>query len=269
MIRAIDRMIRGQMVNMIDTHCHLTDPRLESQLQAVLDRAAANGVSRMITIGTDLDDARRAIALCRQRPSIRCAVGVHPNHSQNVTLEELPALREIQSDPSVLALGEMGLDYFHHHADRDRQHKVFEFQLALATELARPVVIHSREAIDDTLAQLRNFPRVAAVFHCFTGTMDEAEKILAAGYLLGFTGPITYKKSDELREVVRMMPRERMFVETDSPYLTPEPMRKQKINEPGFVKHVAEMLGQVRGWTLEETDAITTANAERFFGWTG
>ena len=252
---------------MIDSHCHLTDPRLESQLQTVLDRAAANGVSHMITIGTDLDDARRAIGLCRWHKNVRCAVGVHPNYSQNVALEDLPALRDIQSDPSVLALGEMGLDYFHHHADRDWQHKVFEFQLALATELARPVVIHSREAIDDTLAHLGNFPRVAAVFHCFTGSLEEAKRILAAGYLLGFTGPITYKKSDELREVVRTMPQERMLVETDSPYLTPEPMRKLKTNEPAFVKHVAEMVGQVRGWTLEETDAITTANAGRFFGW--
>ena len=253
---------------MIDTHCHLTDPRLDAQLAGVLARAAANGVTRMITIGTDLDDARRAIALCRRVPCIRCAVGVHPNHSQDVELADLPALREIQADPSVLALGEMGLDYFHQHASREKQHKVFEFQLALATELGRPVVIHSREAIDDTLAHLRNFPKVRAVFHCFTGKREEAEDILAAGYLLGFTGPVTYKKSDELRDVVRTMPQDRLLVETDSPYLTPEPMRKQKTNEPGFVKHVAEAVGQVRGWTLEQTDAITTENAERFFGWT-
>lgn len=254
---------------MIDTHCHLTDPRLRSQLDAVLARAAANGVTRMITIGTDLDDARRAIDLCRQVPRVRCAVGVHPNYSQNVELANLPRLREIQADPSVLALGEMGLDYFHRHAVRETQHKVFEFQLALATELGRPVVIHSREAIDDTLAHLRNFPKVRAVFHCFTGTREEAQKILAAGYLLGFTGPVTYKKSDELREVVRTMSEDRVLVETDSPYLTPEPMRKQKTNEPALVKHVAEVVGQLRGWTLEQTDAITTANAERFFGWVG
>jgi TatD DNase family protein len=252
---------------MIDTHCHLTDPRLESQLAGVLARAAANGVTRMITIGTDLDDARQAIALCRRMPYVRCAVGVHPNYSQNVQMQDLPMLREIQADPAVLALGEMGLDYFHEHAARDRQHQVFDFQLALATELGRPVVIHSREAIDDTLAHLRNYPAVRAVFHCFTGMRAEAEKILAAGFLLGFTGAATYKKADELREVIRTMPADRLLVETDSPYLTPEPMRKQKINEPGLVKHVAEVVGRVRGWTLKETDEITTANAERFFGW--
>jgi TatD DNase family protein len=128
-------------------------------------------------------------------------------------------------------------------------------------------VIHSREAIDDTLVHLRNFPAVRAVFHCFTGTRDEATRILDAGYLLGFDGPITYKKNDALREVVALTPEDRMLVETDSPYLTPEPMRKQKINEPALVMHVAEAVGRVKGWTLQQVDAITARNAESFFGW--
>ena len=254
---------------MIDTHCHLTDPRLQSQLAGVLTRAAANGVTRMITIGTDFSDAQAAIALCRRLSNVRCVVGVHPNYSQNVEISDLPNLREIQNDPSVVALGEMGLDYFHQHAQREKQHQVFEFQLGLATELRRPVVIHSREAIDDTVAHLRNFPAVRAVFHCFTGTREEATRILDAGYLLGFDGPITYKKNDALREVVAMTPTDRILVETDSPYLTPEPMRKQKVNEPALVKHVAEMVGQVKGWTLDKVDEVTTLNAESFFGWRG
>ncbi|HET6251809.1 MAG TPA: TatD family hydrolase [Tepidisphaeraceae bacterium] len=252
---------------MIDSHCHLTDPRLYTQFDAVLQRAADNGVTRFITIGTDLDDARAAIQLCRQHANVRCAIGVHPNYSQNVDPADLPQLRQLQLDPAVVALGEMGLDYFHRHADRDRQHKTFEFQLSLADELSRPVVIHSREAIDDTLAHLKNFAAVRAVFHCFTGTMPEARKIIDSGHLLGFTGPITYKNSNELREVVKFVPEDRLLVETDSPYLTPEPMRKQKTNEPGFVRHVAEMVGQLKGWTLAQTDDITTANVERFFSW--
>ncbi len=252
---------------MIDTHCHLTDPRLGEQLAGVLTRAAANGVRRMITIGTHFDDALAAIALCRRLPNVRCAVGIHPNYTQNLDMADLPRLREIQADPMVLALGEMGLDYFHDHADRDRQHAVFDFQLQLATELGRPAVIHSREAIDDTLIHLGNFPKVSAIFHCFTGTVKEAEKILSAGYMLGFDGPITYKKSEHLREVVWLTPDDRMVVETDAPYLTPEPMRKQKVNEPALVKHVAETVAQVKGWTLEQTDHVTTTNAERFFGW--
>lgn len=253
---------------MIDSHCHLTDPRLASQLPDVLARAAGLGVTRFITIGTSFDDARAAIALCRRVPCVRCVVGIHPNYSHNVKPADFPLLRDIQNDPTVVALGEMGLDYFHNDAPRPGQHAAFEFQLALATELNRPVVIHSREAIGDTLTHLRNFPKVRAVFHCFTGTPIEADAILEAGYLLGFTGPITYKKNDALRDVVRQTPDDRLLIETDSPYLTPEPMRKQKTNEPGFVRYVGEMVGRIKGWSLEQVDAITTANTERFFNLT-
>ena len=252
---------------MIDSHCHLTDRRLGEQLEGVLSRALADGVTQMITIGTDLDDASRAIALCAAHPRIRCAIGVHPNHAHEVDRSRLPLLRDLQKSAAVVALGEMGLDYFHEFADRTIQHEVFDFQLALAAELNRPVVIHSRLAIDDTLAHLRNFPEVPGVFHCFTGSSDEARRILAAGYHMGFTGPITYKKSDDLREIVRLVPPDRLLVETDAPYLCPEPVRKQKINEPAFVMHVARVVAQVKGWTLEQTDEFTTANVRRLFDW--
>jgi TatD DNase family protein len=252
---------------MIDTHCHLTDPRLHSQLADVLARADAAGVTRMITIGTSLADDEAAVGVCRGRPNLRCAVGVHPNHSHEADLNDLPRLREIQSDPSVVALGEMGLDYHHHFAPKARQHEVFEFQLQLATELARPVVIHCREATDDCLAVMRGFPAIRAVFHCFTGSPPDARKILDHGYLLGFTGAATFKKADALREAVRLTPLDRMVVETDAPYLTPEPMRKQKTNEPALVVHVAEVVAREKGVTVAEIERITTENAERFFGW--
>jgi TatD DNase family protein len=252
---------------MIDTHCHLTDPRLGGQLDAVVARARAAGVTRMITIGTDLDDDRAAIELCRGRDFLRCAVGVHPNYSHECDLDRLPELRQIQDDPSVVALGEMGLDYFHKFADRARQRQVFEFQLNLAAELGRPVVIHSREAIDDTLAMMRPFASVPAVFHCFTGTPAEARKILDQGYLIGFTGALTYKKNDGVREALRLCPRDRIVVETDAPYLSPEPKRSQKVNEPALVVHVAECAARELGMTVEAVDRLTTANAGRFFGW--
>jgi len=252
---------------MIDTHCHLTDPRLFEQLDTVLQRAATAGVNRIITIGTSIDDAQRCLDLCRGRSNVRCAMGVHPNYSHEVEPSELPRLRELQSDPSVLALGEMGLDYHYDFSPRARQHATFEFQLQLSTELSRPVVIHCREATDDCLAVMANFHNIRAVFHCFTGDRSEAAKVLEAGYMLGFTGPITYKKSDELREVVKMTPLDRLVVETDAPYLSPEPMRKQKTNEPAFVMHTARMVAELKGKSLEEIDAITTANASRFFGW--
>jgi TatD DNase family protein len=251
----------------IDTHCHLTDPRLFEQLDAVLQRGAVAGVAHIITIGTLLDDAKRCIELCWIHSNVRCAIGVHPNHSHEVDPSELPHLRELQLDPSVLALGEMGLDYHYEFSPRARQHATFEFQLQLATELNRPVVIHCRQATDDCLAIMASFPRVRALFHCFTGDRTDARKVLDAGYMLGFTGPITYKKSDELREVVKLTPLDRLVVETDAPYLSPEPMRKQKTNEPAFVMHTARMVAQLKGKSLEEFDAITTTNASRFFGW--
>jgi TatD DNase family protein len=252
---------------MIDSHCHLTDQRLAEQLEAVLSRARAAGVTRMITIGTDLEDDRAAIELCRGRDILRCVVGVHPNYSHECDPSRLPELRELQKDPSVVALGEMGLDYFHHFADRKRQREVFEFQLNLAAELKRPVIIHSREAIDDTLAMMRDFPGVQAVFHCFTGSPEEAERIIRQGYHISFTGALTYKRGDNVRESLRRCPHDRFFVETDAPYLTPEPMRKQKVNEPALVVHVAECAARELGMTLEEIDRLTTANAIRFFRW--
>jgi TatD DNase family protein len=252
---------------MIDTHCHLTDPRLFEQLDPVIDRARQAGVTRLITIGTELADDRAVIALCRGRENVRCVVGIHPNYTQDARLEDVPALRELQSDPAVVALGEMGLDYFHRFADRTHQARLFEAQMALAAELGRPVVIHSREAIDDTLAVMRNVPRVRAVFHCFTGTAEEAERILAAGYWISFTGPITYKKNDGLREVVRLVPIDRLMMETDAPYLSPEPKRGQKTNEPALVMYTAAKAAEVKGISLDELDRLTTANAGRFFGW--
>src|SRR5947209_1222286 len=257
----------NQQLLMIDTHCHLTDPRLESQLPDVLRRAREAGVARMITIGTDLEDGRRCLELCRRVPNLRCAIGVHPNHSHEVDPSELPRLRELQADPAVLALGEMGLDYHHQFAPRQRQHQVFEFQLQLATELGRPVVIHCREATDDCLALMRSFPAVRAVFHCFTGSTQEARKILDDGYLLGFTGAITFKKSDEIRAAAQLAPLDRILVETDAPYLSPEPVRKQKTNEPAFVMHVAEVVARVKAITIDELDRMTTRNAGAFFGW--
>lgn len=252
---------------MLDTHCHLTDRRLGEQLDGVLARAAKAGVTRLITIGTGLADSEAAVAVCRGRPNLRCAVGIHPNHAHECALADLPRLREIQRDPAVVALGEMGLDYHRDHAPRERQLAVFEFQLHLAMEVGRPVVIHCREATDDCLGVMRGFPAVRAIFHCFTGSPAEARLILDQGYLLGFTGAVTYKKNDALREAVRLTPTDRVVVETDAPYLTPEPMRRQKINEPALVVHVADVVARENGVTRDAIDRLTTRNAEHFFGW--
>jgi TatD DNase family protein len=144
---------------------------------------------------------------------------------------------------------------------------MFEAQLQLATDVHKPVVIHCREAVDDTLAVMKAFPSVRAVFHCFTGSADEATRILSAGYYIGYTGVITFKKSEEQREAVRRTPLDRLLVETDAPYLTPEPMRKQKTNEPAYVTHTTRVAANVLGVEFDEFDEITTANTLRFFGW--
>jgi TatD DNase family protein len=254
----------------IDTHCHFTDERLGSQLNDVIRRAQDAGVRRMITISTSVDDAQDCIALCRGRGRgdlLRCTVGVHPNYVGEEDLARVLLLRGLQSDPSVVAIGEIGLDYHYGKDLRERQFQFFEAQLEIAREFKRPVVIHCREAVDDALAVLAKFPTVRCVFHCFTGTADEARRILDAGHLLGFTGPITYKKSDDLRDVVRLTPMDRLLVETDAPYLSPEPMRKFKTNEPAWVMHVAAGVAAVKGLPIEDVDRLTTENAARFFGW--
>jgi TatD DNase family protein len=252
---------------MIDTHCHLTDTRLSSQLDFVLTRAKLAGVHRMITIGTDLEEDRKCVEVCRGRDQLRCAVGVHPSYVDEADFAELPQLREIQADPGVVAIGEIGLDYFRGKANKQRQIDFLQYQLKLATETNRAVVIHCREAVDDCLGVLADFPKLSMVFHCFTGTVAEARRILDAGYYLGFTGVITFKNSVELREAVQITPMDRLLIETDAPYLTPEPMRKQKINEPAMVKHVAAKVAEIKQVSMEIVDRVTTENAQRLFGW--
>ncbi len=177
---------------------------------------------------------------------MRCAIGVHPNYTHDASVDDLPRLRDLHADPAVIALGEMGLDYHHQFSSRERQMAFFEPQLQLAADVNKPVVIHSREATDDTLAVMRGFPAVRAVFHCFTGTAAERGRSSTRGTSSASPAP-TFKKSDPIREAAALTPLDRMFVETDAPYLTPEPMRKQKTNEPALVVHVAEALGAHEG----------------------
>jgi TatD DNase family protein len=252
---------------MIDTHCHLTDPRIGDQLEAILSRAAAAGVSRMVTIGTGIADSRDSIVLCVNRNPLRCTVGVHPSYVMEEDFNDLPHLREMLDSPAVVGIGEIGLDYSRGRQNRDRQIEFFKWQLNLATETDRPVVIHCREAIDDCLAIVKDFPKLAMDFHCFTGTTDEARRILDAGYLIGFTGVVTFTTTESLRDNVRLTPIDRMVVETDAPYLSPEPMRKVKICEPAFVMHTAAMVAQIKGVSVAELDRITSATAAAFYRW--
>jgi TatD DNase family protein len=252
---------------MIDTHCHLTDPGLAPQLSDVMARASAAGVTRMVTIGTAPPDWQACLQVCRKYPNVRCALGVHPNYCNEVELAQLGELQALHAQPFLVAFGEMGLDYHYDSVPKKRQQDFFEAQLRLAVDLNRPVVIHSRQAIDDCVAVLRNFPVPAAVFHCFTGSAAEAARILDAGHLIGFTGVVTFKKTAELRQIAASAPADRILIETDAPYLSPEPRRGQKINEPALVIHTAAAVAAARGVSVEEIDRLTSENANRFYRW--
>jgi len=253
---------------MIDSHCHLTSPQLLGRIDEVLARARAAGIETLITIGTDVDDARRAIAVCEGRPAVRCAVGLAAGSSDADLDGQMAALRALAGAPAVCALGEMGLEYHHRHVPPPTVQKtVLARQLELARQMRLPAVLHCRQAVDDMLAMLRDFPEVPAVFHCFTGTMDEARLILDAGYMVSLAGVVTFKNAAELRRVARYVPSDRLLLETDAPYLTPEPLRgRQKVNEPALLAHTAAAVAQARGIGPAELDAVTTTNARRFFG---
>ena len=270
---------------MIDTHCHLDDPRLRPQIDEVLERARLAGVSRLITISTDLSDSRVSLELCAKYGQLRCALGIHPHNAAGqrashapgpvaaeaappiTAREQIEQITALAADSAVVALGEIGLDYHYDFSPRDAQMEVFRGQLTAYAGLNKPLVLHVREAVDDAMAVLEEHGNPRGVFHCFTGTADEARRILERGYFISFTGVATFKTADWLREIIRQTPLDRLLLETDAPYLAPEPMRKQKTNEPAFLIHTAATVARLHGISMEELDRITTANAERLFGW--
>lgn len=250
---------------MIDSHCHLTDERLLSRVAEVISAAVDAGVKRLVTIATTPQDAEEAVKVADAHEEVFFTAGIHPNNSMSFDPVCVNGFRGFAAHPKCVALGEMGLDDHWKDVPLDHQRQIFRAQLELAGELGKPIVIHSREAIAQTLEVLRDFASIPAVFHCFTGTPDEADAIIAAGYYIGFTGPLTYKRSDELRGIAARLPAERLLIETDAPWLTPEPHRSIKTNEPKYVARVLETLAKVRGISVAEADAITTANTTALY----
>lgn len=255
------------MTYLIDSHCHLTYDVLASQIGDVIARANSQSVKEFVTIATDLADAERALKLSAAHPSIHVVSGIHPHEAGKVASLWDEALYVIAQRDDVFAVGEMGLDYHYDFSDRAMQHSVFRRQLDIAAQVQKPVVIHCREAHADTLAALKEFPAVRrVVFHCFTGTVNEAREILDRGYWISLTGVVTFKRSDELREVAKLLPDDRFMVETDSPYLSPEPVRSTRPNEPSFLIHTARKLAEVRGMSLADFSNLATSNTRNFFG---
>jgi len=252
---------------LIDTHCHLTYPGLVEQKDAVIARAAAAGVTRMITIGTDQADHLKVLAEVQRSPAVLGALGIHPHHAHEVDSHFVAALRkQFANQAKLVAVGECGLDYHHAQAPHVVQKRIFEWQLELAAELHLPLILHVRDAHEDALAIVARHRPEAFVVHCFTGNVMEVEAWLTLGAYIGFTGIVTYKNASHVADACRRVPDDRLLVETDAPYLSPVPKRNVKINEPSFVRHTAEYIATIRGTTLDAIAQSTTANTVRLFG---
>lgn len=255
-------------MGLIDSHAHLTYPDFAGRIDEVLARCDAAGVDQIISIGTSQSDAEAAMLLSQQYPArIRPAVGFHPHHADAVSGHDLQSMAELWDDPTVVAFGEMGLDYHYDFADRGKQKRVFAEQLQLAAPRDKPIIIHAREAYDDVETLLRDhgFTNRRVVFHCFTGTQREADRIVENGWRISFTGIVTFPKSAELQEIAKAYPAHQLMVETDSPYLSPVPVRSKRPNEPAHVAHVARFLAELRGVEYETLVAEASANTRTFF----
>jgi TatD DNase family protein len=255
------------VLTVIDTHCHLAHRRLNQHADEVLQRARDAGVRAVVCAAGDLDEAEAAMELTSRYDDVYFTVGVHPHEAQHAGKDYLRQIGLLADNNRNVAIGEIGLDYHYDLSPREVQRRVFAEQLALAAELAKPVVIHTREAFDDTLAILAesHVEGQRVVFHSFTAGEQQARQALETGGTIGFSGIVTFRKADELRRAAALVPDDRILVETDAPYLSPEPVRKMKTNEPGNVVHVVRRLAAIRGTTDEKIAEITSANAMRLF----
>ncbi|HMK60917.1 MAG TPA: YchF/TatD family DNA exonuclease [Dissulfurispiraceae bacterium] len=263
---------------MIDTHCHLDMIQHEENINDVIMRAQDAGLEALITVGSDLKGCYSAVDISSKYDNLYSAVGIHPHDSKDFSDE---IFRQIQvwismsknnvdsctgpAVPKIVALGEIGLDYYYNHSPRETQRTVFVKQLSYAKECGIPVIIHSRDAWQDTAAILAESGVRNGVMHCFSGDRAMAEQALALGFHISIAGPVTFKKALELKKVAEMVPDERLLIETDSPYLAPDPLRGKR-NEPAFIVHTARHIAQLRGVSLEDIDRITTLNAKKLFG---
>jgi len=260
---------------LIDSHCHLDFPQFDNDREAVVQRAREAGVEIIINPGADLESSRRAVALAECYPEVYAAVGVHPHQAKSVTDEVVAELRRLAAHPKVVAIGEIGLDFYRDLSPRDVQRQAFRQQLALAAELDLPVIVHSREAHDDVMAILTEWLRdsklkaqsskLKGVLHAFSGDRAMAERMFELGFCVGIAGPVTFLNAHRLRALVRELPLERLLIETDAPYLAPHPYRGKR-NEPARVALVATAVAELHGMAETAVASQTAANARRLFG---
>jgi TatD DNase family protein len=255
-------------MELIDTHCHLTFEELSEDVAAVIERSKATGVNGWITVGTDPQHNRKAIELAERFENMYAAIAIHPHDARTVTADTLKELRELAQHNKVVAVGETGLDYHYNFSSHEEQQKVFAEHLKIAAELNLPVIVHCREAFDETMEILeqRGGSVKKVVFHCFSGSAEQAKIVLGKGFYISFTGVVTFKNAEAIREAAKIVPLDRMMVETDCPYMSPEPMRKQKINEPALMVHTAKRLAELKGMGLADFAEAVTATSKAFFG---
>jgi TatD DNase family protein len=250
----------------VDSHAHLDDPKFESDRTEMLLRARAAGVDQILTIGNGKgpDDMGCGIPFAETMEDVFTSVGVHPHDASKVEARHYTMMTELAAHPKVVAIGETGLDYHYANSPHDVQCEVFGRQLELAAELALPVIVHTREADSDTEAILRSFPHVRGVLHCFTSSRELADFAIANGWMVSFSGIVTFQNATALREIARSIPSNALLIETDCPYLAPVPHRGKR-NEPAFVVETASILAEVRGVSVAELARETTANFARLF----
>ncbi|MBX6352685.1 MAG: TatD family hydrolase [Thermoflavifilum sp.] len=251
---------------LFDTHCHLNADQFRDDLDEVVQRAREAGVTHIVVPGVDAENSRRAIEIAERYEGVYAAVGVHPESLDKADWAELDEIAKLAEHPKVVAIGEIGLDYYWNVAPREVQQAWLRKQLELAAVLKLPVVIHNRDATADTVALLEEVcpGRVTGVMHCFTGSFETAQRCIRIGFFISYGGPVTFKNAHNVREAAARVPLEHVVVETDSPYLTPHPYRGKR-NEPARVRLVAEKLAELYGRSVEEMEAITHANALRLF----
>lgn len=252
---------------LIDSHAHLDGEEFAQDREEVLAFAKKMGIDRIVNVGFDLPSSRRSIALAGRYPGVYAAVGVHPHEAGEAPENYLEELEKLASQPKVVAIGEIGLDYFYNHSEPEVQKRIFREQIRLAKRIGKPIIIHDRDAHADTLNIIREerAGETGGVLHCFSGSWEMAQECMKMGFYISLAGPVTFKNAKKGIEVALNMPLHRLLVETDSPYLTPEPYRGRR-NEPGYVRYVAEKIAELKGISLEEVAEATTRNAEELFG---
>jgi TatD DNase family protein len=252
---------------LIDTHCHLTFEPLVNDIDAVLQRSIEAGVTSWVTVGTSAEDNRKVVELAGRYDNLYAAVAVHPHDAKTVTGQTIAELKTLAVNPKVVAIGETGLDYHYNHSLHEDQRRVFNQHLETAAELNLPVIIHCRKAFDETMQILDSYAGSAkkVVFHCFSGSAEQAKIVLSKGFYISFTGVVTFKNAEKNRRAAEAIPLDRLMLETDCPYMSPEPMRKQKVNEPALMIHTARFLAELKGLPIEEFAKQINETTREFF----